>query len=128
MGGMMIKSLFTWWNRQTLNTRFYTWRKGVLVGDDAQGNVFYQTRDGKRRWVIFAGECEASRVGADWHGWLHHTFAQPPTKRPLPKQDWEKPHKENQSGTAGAYYPDGSLRKGAGAVAAGYEAWSPNQK
>ncbi len=74
MGGMMIKSLFTWWNRQTLNTRFYTWRKGVLVGDDAQGNVFYQTRDGKRRWVIFAGECEASRVGADWHGWLHHTL------------------------------------------------------
>jgi NADH:ubiquinone oxidoreductase subunit len=39
-----------------------------------QGNVFYQTRDSKRRWVIYNGEMEASRVSPDWHGWLHFTW------------------------------------------------------
>ena len=46
----------TWWNGQTLNTQLFTWRKGQKVGEDAQGNIFYQTADGKRRWVIFNGE------------------------------------------------------------------------
>ena len=64
----------TWWNGATLNTLIHTWRKGVRVGEDAQGNVFYQSRDGKRRWVIFNGEAEASRVSPDWHGWLHHPY------------------------------------------------------
>ena len=35
----------TWWNGQTLNTQLYTWRKGQKVGEDAQGNIFYQSRD-----------------------------------------------------------------------------------
>ena len=43
--------LLTWWNGQTLGTQFYTSRKGVRVGEDDQGNVFYQTADGARRWV-----------------------------------------------------------------------------
>jgi NADH:ubiquinone oxidoreductase subunit len=72
--------LLTWWNGQTLGTQLFTWRKGVLVGEDAQGNAFYQTKDGKRRWVIFNGESEASRVSPDWHGWLHFTWDEPPTK------------------------------------------------
>ena len=42
----------TWWNGQTLNTQFYTWRKGVKVGEDDQGNAYYTCRQGKRRWVI----------------------------------------------------------------------------
>ena len=52
----------TWWNGQTLNTQFFTWRKGVKVGDDSQGNCFYKNRDDSRRWVIYNGEVEASRV------------------------------------------------------------------
>ena len=52
----------TWWNGQTLNTQFYTWRYGQKVGEDEQGNIFYQSKDGKRRWVIYNGEAEASRV------------------------------------------------------------------
>ena len=32
----------TWWNGQTLNTQLYTWRKGVRVGEDDQGNVCYR--------------------------------------------------------------------------------------
>jgi len=120
----MLRSA-TWWNGQTLNTQLYTWRKGERVGEDDQGNIFYQSRDGKRRWVIFNGETEASRVGADWHGWLHHTYAEPPTKSPLAHKSWEKPHLKNQTGTAKAYAPAGSMRHAQPAPRNDYEAWSP---
>ena len=115
----------TWWNGQTLNTQFYTWRKGVKVGEDDQGNTYYTCRQGKRRWVIFNGESEASRVNADWHGWLHHTFKEPPTERPLSHKTWDKSHQENLTGTALAYAPSGSLRQAKPAVRQDYEAWQP---
>jgi NADH:ubiquinone oxidoreductase subunit len=115
----------TWWNGQTLNTQLYTWRKGVKVGEDEQGNVFYRDREDKRRWVIFNGEAEASRVGADWHGWLHHTYHEPPTDRPLDHKAWEKPHEENLTGTALAYAPAGSIRRTEPVERRDYEAWSP---
>lgn len=120
-----LKSLLTWWNTQTLNTRFYTWRKGVKVGEDEEGNTYFETRDGKRRWVIFNGDVEATRVSPDWHGWLHKTFQEPPTKRPLVKKSWEQPHQKNLTGTAMAYAPAGSLRNAAPKERSDYDAWQP---
>ncbi len=115
----------TWWNGATLNTLLYTKRKGVKVGEDEQGNVFYHTADDKKRWVIFNGEAEASRVSPDWHGWLHRTFDEPPTERPMAHKAWEKPHIENLTGTALAYAPIGSIRREQPAPRSDYEAWSP---
>ncbi len=115
----------TWWDGQTLNTQLYTARKGVKVGEDEQGNVFYQSRDGKRRWVIYNGEIEASRVSPDWHGWLHHTFKEAPTDRPMVHKAWEKQHLENLTWTAQAYAPAGSIRRAAPSERRDYEAWSP---
>ncbi|NBO21355.1 MAG: NADH:ubiquinone oxidoreductase subunit NDUFA12 [Rhodobacteraceae bacterium] len=120
-----LKRLVTWWNGQTLNTQIWTARNGVKVGEDAQGNVYYETRDRKRRWVIFNGESEASRVSPDWHGWLHHTWDQPPTTAPLAHKPWEKAHQENLTGTPLAYAPPGSIRSAAPALRADYEAWQP---
>ena len=120
-----LKRLLTWWNSQTLGTQLFTWRRGVKVGEDAQGNAFYQTADGKRRWVIFNGECEASRVSPDWHGWLHFTWDHPPTEVPLAKKLWEKPHLENLTGTDAAYAPPGSIRRPVPVARADYEAWQP---
>lgn len=115
----------TWWNGQTINTRLWSWRKGVRVGEDDQGNRFYQSRDGKRRWVLFNGENEASRISPDWHGWLHHTWDQPPTKEPLAHKEWEQPHLANQTGTNMAYAPAGSLRQAHPQDRRDYEAWQP---
>ena len=115
----------TWWNGQTLNTQFFTWRKGVRVGEDTEGNIFYRTKDDSRRWVIFNGEAEASRIAPDWHGWLHRTWDTPPTERPLPRKAWEKPHQENLTGTPAAYAPIGSIRPPAPAPRRDYEAWQP---
>ncbi|QGX98496.1 NADH:ubiquinone oxidoreductase subunit NDUFA12 [Roseovarius faecimaris] len=116
---------FTWWDGATLNTQLWSWRKGVKVGEDDQGNVYFRTHDDSRRWVMFNGEAEASRVSPEWHGWLHHTFDAPPTEAPLPRKAWEKPHQDNLTGTALAYAPAGSIRKGAPADRADYEAWQP---
>lgn len=120
-----LKRLLTWWNSQTISTQIFTWRKGVKVGEDVQGNIYYQTTDGKRRWVIYNGEIEATRVNADWHGWLHFTWDEPPTKAPLAKKAWEKPHLENLTGTDAAYAPTGSIRRPAPVVRSDYEAWQP---
>ncbi len=125
----ILKSLLravTWWDGQTLNTQLWTWRNGTRVGEDAEGNVFYQTRDGKRRWVIYNGEAEASRVSPEWHGWLHHTWDEPPTKAPLSKKAWEKPHLENLTGTPAAYAPPGSIRRPDPEPRSDYEAWVPD--
>ncbi|MDR9485605.1 MAG: NADH:ubiquinone oxidoreductase subunit NDUFA12 [Sediminimonas sp.] len=115
----------TWWNGQTLNTQFYTWRKGVHVGDDDQGNKFYVSRDGKRRWVIYNGEVEASRISPDWHGWLHYTYDEAPSDKPLAHKSWEMPHQENLTGTAMAYAPSGSIRRAHPKTSSDYEAWTP---
>lgn len=120
-----LKRLLTWWNGQTLGTQIFTARKGVKVGEDLQGNIYYQTRDAKRRWVIYNGEAQASRVSPDWHGWLHHTWDQPPTKAPLVHKAWEVPHVENLTGTEQAYVPAGSLRAAVPLARRDYEAWQP---
>ena len=119
--------LLTWWNGQTLGTQLFTARKGVKVGEDDQGNRFYQTRDGKRRWVIYNGESEASRVSPDWHGWLRYTLDEPPTVQPLPRRAWEKDHLPNLTGTPMAWRPSGSLAaEGKRPAATGdYQAWTP---
>lgn len=120
-----LKRSVTWWNGQTLGTQLMTWRTGVRVGEDDGGNVFYESRNGVRRWVIFNGESEASRVSPDWHGWLHHTWDTPPTKAPLTHKPWEKPHQQNLTGTMAAYAPAGSLRQAKPVDRSDYEAWSP---
>ena len=120
-----VARALTWWNGQTLNTQLWTSRHGVKVGEDDEGNIYYRTKDDSKRWVIFNGEAEASRISPEWHGWLHRTWDEPPTKRPLPRKTWEKPHQENLTGTAMAYAPAGSIRRADPADRRDYEAWTP---
>ena len=126
-----LKRLFTWWNSQTIGTQIFTARRGHKVGEDGQGNIYYQTADAKKRWVIYNGEIEASRVSPDWHGWLHFTWDQPPSTAPLAHKAWEKPHLENLTGSVAAYAPAGSMRAAAPVARAArsnqkdYEAWAP---
>jgi NADH:ubiquinone oxidoreductase subunit len=120
-----LKRAFVWWDGQTLNTQIFTWRKGAKVGEDAQGNIFYRNADDSRRWVIFNGEAEASRIAPEWHGWLHRTWDEPPTDKPLVRKAWEKPHLPNLTGTAQAYAPAGSIRRAEPAPRSDYEAWRP---
>jgi len=116
---------FTWWNGQTFGTQFFTWRFGKRVGEDAEGNVFFQNADGSRRWVVYEGEAEASRISPEWHGWLHHTYQLPPTEAPLPRKAWEIPYVPNLTGTRLAYHPPGSLLAPERSARSDYDAWAP---
>ena len=123
----LFSQLFTWWNGQTIGTRLWTARKGQRVGEDELGNTFYQNSDASRRWVIYADVSDASKVSPDWHGWLHHTFDEPPKDGALPRKAWEKDHKPNLTGTDEAYHPPGSVLTPAvrPRVAGDYDAWQP---
>ena len=86
---------------------------------------FFRDKNDRRRWVIFNGEVEASRVSAEWHGWLHRTWDEPPTEKPLPKKSWEIDHKPNVTGSLASYKPSGSLKRRDVKERRDYEAWSP---
>lgn len=129
----MLKAIFTWWNGATMGARFDIGRRARVVGTDDQGNRYFEERrpslEGrKRRYVIYNGVAEPSRVPPDWHGWLHHTFDKPPTEDPFVLKAWELSHKPNLTGTPGAYHPKGSLAAGADRQKSSgdYEAWTPD--
>jgi len=135
MKNFLLK-LFTWWNSQTFGTQFWTWMYGEAVGEDEFGNRYYRTRGGKidpglgfeRRWVIYNGYAEASKVPPSWHGWLHHTVDVPPTVESYTPRAWQKPHLPNLTGSPRAYRPPGStLALGRRPKATGdYKAWTPD--
>jgi NADH:ubiquinone oxidoreductase subunit len=127
--------LFTWWNSQTFGTQLWTALYGEFVGEDEFGNRYYRTRGGKidpalrieRRWVVYSGIAEASKVPPTWHGWLHHVVDLPPTLDPPKSHPWEKPHEPNLTGTPYARRPSGSiLARGHRPKATGdYKPWTP---
>jgi len=127
----MLKKIFTWWDGATIGTLLFSKLKGSRVGEDGLGNVYYEggvTTDGRpRRWVIYSGPNDASRVPPEWHGWLHYSTDLTPDQLPAPRS-WQKPAQANLTGTEAAYRPAGALERGGVRAAAtgDYEAWSPN--
>jgi len=122
-----LKMLFGWWHHATLGTLVTTVLHGVPVGRDGFGNRYYRTRNGARRWVLYNGTVEGSRVAAEWHSWMHHVSDTPPSAD-MTKKSWQKDYLPNLSGTEAAYHPAGSLaRDGIHAPTTGdYEAWRPH--
>ena len=130
----MLKAIFTWWNGGALGLKFTVACRGVFVGQDDYGNKYYEATkiiDGdagrRRRWVKYRGYAEPSKVPAEWHGWLHHTFELPPTQEPLKRQPWEQDHLPNLTGTRFALKPAGSIARGGTRPSAtgDYQAWKP---
>ena len=127
-----LLQFFTWWNGTTLNTRFYTWRKGTRVGEDEFGNVYYQggtDSEGRtRRWVQYNGYSEASTIPPGWHGWIHHKVDVAPVDDDYKPYEWQKPHLQNLTGTPAAYRPRGSIvtNEERPRVSGDYDAWTPN--
>jgi NADH:ubiquinone oxidoreductase subunit len=124
----MAFNLFGWWTGSTFGTWLETAFHGREVGRDADGNIYYESRNGAgRRWVIYAVDNDSSRVPPEWHGWLHRTRQQPPTEAPLPVQAWERPWRPNPTGTPAAELPRGAIDAGGRRQrsAADYRAWTP---
>lgn len=116
----------------SLGTRLFTLLNGSEVGRDSAGNIYYQARRTpaaglrRRRWVMYSGEVEATRVPPEWHAWLHYT-----TEAPLPESSrpaWGIAHQPNRTGSAASYRPGGHDYAGGQRAATGsdYEAWTPD--
>ena len=114
----MIKEIFTWWNQQTLGTRIHTFFYGKLVGKDLLGNKYYQNRNGKR-WVIYNGEVDASKITEEWYSWIHRTGNKIENLHELKKYNWQKEHMSNQTGTENSYHP----KKNKNAIKKKYNTW-----
>jgi NADH:ubiquinone oxidoreductase subunit len=116
----------------SIGTRLHTWLNGEFVGEDEFGNRYYQEKRQppkglrRRRWAMYNGAPDPTRVPAEWHAWLHYTVDQP-LKRDTQVKPWLAEHKPNLTGSAGAYLPPGhDLRGGQRErTAADYEAWKP---
>ena len=118
----------------TIGTRLFTLLCGAPVGRDEAGNRYYREKRRpagrrERRWVVYEGEVEASRVPPEWHRWLHHVSDAPPTEAPLEARAWEKPHRPNATGTAAAYRPPGHILSGGrrDRATGDYEPWHPDE-
>lgn len=118
----------------TIGTLLYTFFKGKPVGEDMFGNKYYEAKNErtaaghKKRWVIYNGIPEASKVPAQWHGWLHYTIEALPGQQGQPHYGWLKMHLPNLTGTKNAYRPSGDTNSGKerAKTVADYQAWKPN--
>src|ERR1044072_2562164 len=123
----LLGKIFTWWDGATIGPARFSPANGAKVGEDHQGNRYYQSKD-DRRWVMYNGANDASRVPPEWHGWLHHTLDGLPESNLPPPRIWEVDYTPNLTGTAQAYRPSGALEAGGRRpMATGdYEAWTPD--
>jgi NADH:ubiquinone oxidoreductase subunit len=92
------------------------------IGDDEFGNSYFENKKGKR-FVIYKGMAEPSKIPAEWHGWIHYSSNLPPININTHKFSWQKIHLPNLTGTKNAYSPRKTTTK---ITSAGYEAWKPN--
>ena len=129
----IFSKIFTWWDGATIGTMVNSALTGEQVGTDAQGNRYFRSKKPgplgrERRWVIYKGANDASRVPAEWHGWLHGSFDDVPQSHLPPPKIWEADYTPNATGTAAAYRPQGALERGGRRAAAtgDYEAWAPD--
>jgi NADH:ubiquinone oxidoreductase subunit len=124
-----FKQLFTWWDGATLTTSLHTRRFGRKVGQDEEGNIYYAAKKGGRRWVIYNGPNDASRIPPEWYSWLHHQIDGLPDEVLPPAPKFLKAPEPNRTGTPLAYRPSGALERGAQRPAASgdYEAWTPDE-
>lgn len=120
--------IFTWWNGATVGTALFTRMNGDEVGKDDAGNVYFAS-GGKnpRRWVIYNGNNDGSRVPPEWQAWLRGTIDDLPEKALPPRRGFQKPAEPNLTGTLAAFRPDGALGSGRirPASTGDYQPWIP---
>ncbi|MFV0255849.1 NADH:ubiquinone oxidoreductase subunit NDUFA12 [Candidatus Liberibacter solanacearum] len=127
-----LLQIFTWWNGQTLGTRFFTWRFGHVVGQDEFGNTYYE--GGKnaygfsRRWVVYKGYTDPSSIPPMWHGWIHHRRIDAPQPGEGTVFNWQKPHRVNSTGSENSYSPGQQKNNpdNGNKLTGKYSAWSPD--
>ena len=58
---MILKIIFTWWNKQTFGTFLKTLFYGQYVGQDEFGNKYYKNKNDER-WVIYSNNVDPTEI------------------------------------------------------------------
>ncbi len=117
----ILKQIFTWWHRQTVETFLYTLFTGKFAGQDIFGNKYYFNSKGKR-WVVYKNNVESTKIPPEWHLWVHFLSNKKPDND-IDKFSWQKQHQENLTGTKKAHKPKGSLASNSKKNMKKYETW-----
>lgn len=80
-----------------------------FIGKDVFGNKYYESsqigfnknKTNRRRWVVYNGYAEGSKVSPDWHAWLHHAIK----KKPASLSKKNNSFKPNLTGTPRKHVP-----------------------
>jgi NADH:ubiquinone oxidoreductase subunit len=126
----VLKQIFTWWEGAKLTTLLHVRRHCGQVGKDPLGNLYYASKKGDRRWVIYDGANDPSRIPPEWYAWLHHQIDGVPDEALPPPPKFLKEPTPNLTGTPVAYRPSGALERGGQRQAASgdYQAWAPDEE
>ena len=125
----ILDRTFTWWTGATWGTWLLTRFRGEEVGRDDAGNIYFQHRKNpRRRWVIYPGDNDGSRVPPGWQAWLKGTIDELPGKALPARRRFEQPPEANATGTMAAFRPDGALGTGKmrPASTGDYQPWTPD--
>tara|TARA_B100001057_G_scaffold54492_1_gene48375 strand:+ start:162 stop:533 length:372 start_codon:yes stop_codon:yes gene_type:complete len=102
------------------------------VGEDDYGNIYFVDKSKnptnnfrERRWIIYNGSVEASKVPQEWNAWLHHVTKSIP-KKTTRKPKWFKKHLPNQTGTMNSIISKNKIIKDK--INNLYSTWKPNDK
>lgn len=126
----LFSEIFVWWGGATWGHRLALWRNGRFVGEDEQGNKYYEQARGvgplgkPRRWVIYPRLSEATLIPPGWYGWMHYRTDDVPGDDYQPRP-FEAEHRPNYTGTELRYRPNAEERDAGKPVATDYDAWKP---
>jgi NADH:ubiquinone oxidoreductase subunit len=105
-----------------LGLLLYTKLFGRYIDTDAFGNAYYQTKNSKKikRWVIYNGIYDSSKIPADWQAWLSFLWTLPPKRH---GNNWVP----NTTGTKFAQNQITSIENIPQSALNYYDSWSPDK-
>lgn len=108
----IVSEFFSWWGGHTYGLRFTLWKNSRFVGEDEEGNRYYEQVRGvgpngkPRRYVVYPRLAEASLIPSGWHGWMHYKTDTPPSEETYQALPYEQPYQPNYTGTSKKYQPN----------------------
>ncbi len=108
---------------------YLKWRTSFVGSDDLENRYFEEKKISrgtkKRRFVLYKGNEEASKIPALWHAWLHYTSDSAPGND-VQSYAWEQTHVPNLTGTQYAHSPKKMHMTQSGTLLKpDYTAWTP---
>ncbi|MDA9231465.1 NADH-ubiquinone oxidoreductase subunit NDUFA12 family protein [Rickettsiales bacterium] len=102
------------------------------VGSDEFGNEYFERKNAdkngkKKRFVIYNGLVEASKVPSNWHVWLHYTVNKAPIHSNTHRNPWQKTHLPNLTGTIYNHSPAIDKKNNKLSKSSVYESWNPEE-